>query len=130
MLERSDLNTIEKMQEFARGYFTKALLEPELDLFIVNEFNNNPEVMVGIFRSPSGSHHAQTLLKEIGKSVEKGELKGEPEQIFITLISLCLFSFAGKALMKSMLNFDETEYIKLMEQRKDFVIQFLATAFK
>jgi AcrR family transcriptional regulator len=130
MLERADITVIEKMQSFAEGYFTKALSEPELDIFILNEFNNNPEIMASILVSPSGLILTQILMKDIEKAVKKGELKGEPKQIFITFFSICIFSFAGKAMMKTMLKLNEQQYMKVMNQRKDYVIQFLATAFK
>jgi len=130
ILERKDLTVVEKMQAFAEGYFTKSLTEPELDIFMLNEFNNNPEMMVGILANASGLNLPQVFLKEIEKAVKKGELKGDPRQIFITMFSMCLFSFAGKAMLRSMLNLSETQYLKLMEQRKNYVIEFLATAFK
>ncbi len=130
MMENTNLTIIEKMQAFAEGYFTKALQEPELDIFMLNEFNNNPEIMSDILISSAGVNLPNLLLKDIEKAVKKGELKGEPKQIFITLLSICLFSFAGKGIMKSMLNLSETQYLKLMEQRKGYVINFLATAFQ
>jgi AcrR family transcriptional regulator len=129
-LESNDLSAVEKMQLFAEGYFTKALSEPELDIFILNEFNNNPEIMADMLVSPSGFTPANILMKDIEKAVKKGELKGDAKQIFITLISMCLFSFAGKAMLKSMLKLDEKQYMKLMMQRKEYVIQFLGTAFQ
>jgi TetR/AcrR family transcriptional regulator len=130
MLEKSNLTVIEKMQGFAEAYFNKALSEPELEIFMLNEFNKNPEIMAEILVTPTGYNPAELLINDIEKAVKKGELKGEPKQIFMTLISICLFSFAGKSMMKSMLNLDEAAYMELMTQRKDYVIKFLETAFK
>jgi len=130
ILERNDLTVVEKMQAFAQEYFTKSLEEPELDIFMLNEFNNNPEIMAGILLNASGIDLAQAFLKDIEKAVKKGELKGEPKQILITMFSVCLFSLAGKGMLRSMLKLSETQYLKLMQQRKDYVIGFLATAFR
>jgi TetR/AcrR family transcriptional regulator len=130
ILEQKDLTVVEKMQAFAKAYFIKSISEPELDIFMLNEFNNNPEIMVDILKSTSGINLPQVFYKEIEKAVKNGELKGDPKQIFITMFSLCIFSFAGKAMMKSMLNLTEAQYLKLMEHRKNYVIEFLATAFK
>ncbi len=130
MLESAELTVIEKMQAFAEGYFTKAISEPELDIFILNEFNNNPEIMASILVNPSGGSPMHILMHDIEKGVKNGELKGEPRQIFTTLISVCFFSFAGKAILKSMLNLDEAAYMEMMHERKAYVIQFLASAFK
>jgi len=130
ILERKDLTAVEKMQAFAEGYFTKSLEEPELDIFMLNEFNNNPDIIADILINASGVDLAQALLKDIEKAVKKGELKGEPKQILITVFSICLFSFAGKGMLKSMFKLSEPQYLKLMEQRKSYVIEFLATAFR
>ncbi|MCZ4222387.1 TetR/AcrR family transcriptional regulator [Pedobacter rhodius] len=127
IIENAEVTVVEKMQLFADHYFDKALSEPELDIFMLNEFNNNPEIMNEILQSGSP---IMLMINDIKKAVECGELKGEPQQIFITMISICVFSFAGKAMMQNMLKIDDETYIKLMKARKAYVIDFLKTAFK
>lgn len=126
----SNFTIIEKLQGFVLHYFEKAMIEPAIDIFILNEFNNNPEIMKDIMLSGKIENPASFLLADITQAVEDGELVGEPTQILITLISMCFFSFAGKSMLQSMLAISEDNYMKLMHERKMYLMKFVETAFK
>lgn len=129
MLRNSDYSTLEKMEAFVNGYFDKALDEPELDIFMLNEFNNNPDIMKDILNSAVNDSPLELLLRDIETSVKNGEMKGPAQQILITLISMCIFSFAGRGMIQNMLRIDDAQYMKLMYERKDYLKVFLKTAF-
>lgn len=129
ILRNSNYSTFEKMEAFVDGYFDKALLEPELDIFMLNEFNNNPDMMRSILMGDADNNPLDILLRGIEKSVKKGEMKGAPQQILITLISMCFFSFAGRGMIQNILSLNEKQYMKLMKERKDYLKSFLKTAF-
>jgi len=129
-LRNSNLSIVEKMQEFASCYFDKALETPENDLFLLNEFNQNPEVMVEIFSTVGLDGCRYFLITDIEKAIEKGELKGDAQQIFITLVSICIFPFAAMAMLKTMMHLSEEAYMKMMAERKAYVLQFLETTYK
>ncbi len=65
----------------------------------------------------------------IQKAVEKGEISGDPKQIFLTLISVCMFPFASTAMTKTLMNYSDEEFITLMQERKQYLLKFLETAF-
>jgi AcrR family transcriptional regulator len=129
ILRNSNYSTTELMETFVDGYFDKALAEPELDIFMLNEFNNNPDIMKDIMINGNNGSPLDVLLHSIEKSVKNGEMKGEPRQILITLISMCFFSFAGRGMIQNILSLDNDQYMKLMEERKAYLIGFLKTAF-
>ena len=81
-------STIEKMEAFIDGYFDKAMSEPELDLFMLNELNNNPEIMKNILTSADSNSPFGTLLQSIETSVKNGEMNGPSSQILVTFISI------------------------------------------
>lgn len=130
MLHNSNYSTLEKMEAYVDGYFEKALAEPELDIFMLNEFNNNPEVMKDILISEASGSPFAILLKGIEASVENGEMKGAPKQILITLISMCVFSFAGRGMIQNVLFLSDEQYMELMRERKIYMKHFLKLAFK
>lgn len=130
MLRNGDYSTLEKMEAFVDGYFDKALAEPELDIFMLNEFNNNPEVMRDILISEASGSPFDMLLKGIETSVKNGEMKGAPKQILITLISMCVFSFAGRGMIQNVLFISDQQYMELMKERKVYMKHFLKFAFK
>ncbi|MCZ4223458.1 TetR/AcrR family transcriptional regulator [Pedobacter rhodius] len=130
MLRNSSYTTLEKMEAFVDGYFDKALAEPEIDIFMLNEFNNNPGVMRAILISEANGSPFDMLLNGIETSVKKGEMKGAPKQILITLISMCVFSFAGRGIIQNVLFLSDEQYMVLMKERKIYMKDFLKIAFK
>lgn len=125
----NNLSMIQKMKMFATRHFDKSCSEPDMDMFLMNEFNNNPDAMMAILLSGKIENPAHLLLNDIEKAVRTGEIEGEPKQIFITLLSLCIFANAGKSMLKSMLGLTEKDYAKLMQERLLYLHKFIETAF-
>jgi TetR/AcrR family transcriptional regulator len=125
----NNLTMVEKMQMFATRHFDKSCSEPEMDIFLMNEFNNNPDAMMAILLSGKIENPAYLLLNDIEKAVKNGEIEGNPKQILITLLSLCIFATAGKSMLKSMLGLTEEDYEKLMQERLSYLHKFIETAF-
>ncbi|WPQ62028.1 TetR/AcrR family transcriptional regulator [Chitinophaga sancti] len=127
---RTTMPVVERMKLFAEHYIDSAIRNPEIDLFVLNEFNVNPDMIKEIFLSTMPVNLKEYFLPYIEEAVEKGEMTGDPMQIFITLLSVCLFPFAGMAMIKTIMNISNENYLQLLEQRKDYVMNFLTTAFK
>ena len=125
----NNLSMIQKMKMFATRHFDKSCSEPDMDMFLMNEFNNNPDAMMAILLSGKIENPAHLLLNDIDKAVRTGEIEGEPKQIFITLLSLCIFANAGKSMLKSMLGLTEKDYANLMQERLLYLHKFIETAF-
>lgn len=126
----SNSSIIEKMKQFTNGYFESAMLYPEYDLFFLNEFNQNPDIMKEIFSSGLSLNTTNNLLFEIEKAIENGELKGDAMQIFMTLLSINMYPFVAKSMFQVMLNIDDKEFMKYMVSRKSFVFEFIEKNFR
>lgn len=125
----SNSSIIEKMKQFTNGYYESALLFPEYDLFFLNEFNQNPDIMKEIFSSGLSLNPSNNLLSEIERAIKNGELKGDAMNIFITLLSINIYPFAAKSMFQVLLDIDDNEFIKHMERRKKFVNLFIDQFF-
>ncbi|WP_163407895.1 TetR/AcrR family transcriptional regulator [Flavobacterium ajazii] len=125
-----DSSIFEKMKQFVDGYFESALLHPEYDLFILSEFNQNPNMMKDIFLSGMSLDSSNSLLYEIEKAVKNNELKGDPVQVLITLLSLCIHPFAGKSIIQVLLNLNDEEFLELMKNRKYIIHEFIEKSFR
>lgn len=121
---------VEKMKQFTNGYFESAMLYPEYDLFFLNEFNQNPDIMKEIFSSGLSLNTTNNMLFEIEKAIENGELKGDAMQIFMTLLSINMYPFVAKSMFQVMLNIDDKEFMKYMVSRKSFVFEFIEKNFR
>lgn len=124
-----DLPALEKMKIFVTGYFERAVANPDIDFFIINEYNQNPEVMGKVLFENNLGGKAALFIKEISDSVAKGELVGDPKHIFLTMLSLCIYPIVARSLLQSLLQYTDEDYAEFIEQWKGHVIQVLGTSF-
>ncbi|SEP40413.1 TetR/AcrR family transcriptional regulator [Mucilaginibacter sp. OK283] len=120
---------VEKMEFFVTQYFDKVCQEPGLDLFILNEFNTHPNLMKEVPMDNTIISLTDAMLHEIEKAVERKEITGNPKQIFMTLMAICMFPFAASGLLQNILKLNNEQYFQLMSNRKAYVINFLKMNF-
>ncbi|MCO5234303.1 MAG: TetR/AcrR family transcriptional regulator [Chitinophagales bacterium] len=112
--------------QFTKEYFRNAIKNPDLDLFLLNEFCSHPELMLNLIK---GHEITQFILQAFEKSIQKGELKGNAQQHFITFISVTFFPFAAKNMIQQMLQCSENDYIQYMHSREDYIVGFIHQYF-
>lgn len=121
----SDLPILKKIEHFVYGYMESASSNPEFDLFIINEFQQNPDYFTEMMKTSNAGTAMKAFVHEIEKAVKKKEIVGDPHQIFLSMISLCVFPFAAKTMVRTMLGHSEKQYTKLLYERKKFLVQFV-----
>ena len=124
-ISTSDLPILKKIEHLVYGYMESASSNPEFDLFIINEFRQNPSYFDEMMKTSNAGTVMKTFVQEINKAVEKKEILGDPSQIFLSIISLCIFPFAAKTMVRTMLGHSEKEYTKLLQERKAFLVNFI-----
>ncbi|HTJ51893.1 MAG TPA: TetR/AcrR family transcriptional regulator [Cyclobacteriaceae bacterium] len=127
-LDDTQMPIIERMKHFITDYMDTAVQSPEIDLFMLKEFNENPEILRNI-KSSLKHDIPGTFLTAIQRGVEKGEIVGDPIQILMTLMSMCMFPFAAMTMVKSMMGISDEGFITLMKARKEYLLHFVETAF-
>lgn len=127
---QSDAPVVEMMKMFAADFYDIAIKDPGIDLFIINEFNQNPDRMRKIVCGENMQGVRRGFLHYIEKAVEKGEIKGDPMQIMITIVSLCAHPFAAKSMIQNMFDINDAKYEILMLQRKAYILELIEKIFK
>jgi TetR/AcrR family transcriptional regulator len=127
---KENMSFTEHMQGFINNYMEQALEDPEIDIFMLNEFNNNSQMFTQIMEESFPFNPANFLLTAIQKAVDNREIEGNPQQIFMTIISMVMFPFAGMTMFKSLMKLSDEAYMALLQDRKDYIVKFLTTAFK
>lgn len=117
----------EKLIQFTKDYFAKAMEDPELDLFLLNEFNAHPEQMLKIVQ---GHKFTQLILEDIKKAILKGEMQGSAQHHFITFMSVTFFPFAAKNMIRQMLQCSDEDYMQFMKTRQEYIVGFIHQYFK
>src|SRR5690606_23740446 len=120
----------EKVKNFTHNYITFISKHPYLPNFVIQELNRNPK----FFEKLQLSTAFPTLEKfeqQVALEVEQGILKPtNGKQLFIHIISLNIFPFVAKPLIKGFLQIDDKEFKSLIEERKTVVSEFILASIK
>jgi TetR/AcrR family transcriptional regulator len=126
----AELNIFEKIEHFVHVYSERAATNPEFDLFLINEFRQNPEFFETLMETSSTGNSIKTFIKEMERASERGEIVGDPHRIFISVFGACIFPFAAMTMLRTMLGKSEKEYQQLLHEQRTFLIQFLIKGIK
>ncbi len=131
------------------GSYIKTLTEnPGLPLFIMQELSSNPGRLISLLEQnvpgigdrydeasaerPDGEHGVRetmflgVFIRQIRHGMESGELnKVDPEQYILSMISMCVFPFVGRPMIRLLLGKDEQEYRDFLMDRESEIIEYL-----
>jgi hypothetical protein len=103
---------------------------PYLPNFIIQELNRNEDFILNIKNSP-GFPNLEKFKNQVAIEVEKGILRPiSGEQLFINVLSLSVFPFIGRPLIKALANINEHDYNEIIERRKTEISDFIINAIK
>lgn len=121
----------EKIRTIAQVYIEGLSENPHLPLFILNELQQDPELLIRKFKARPNFPNLQHFLMEIAQAGEQGIIKKiSPIQLLINILSLCVFPFAARPLLKGILGMDDVQFRLLIEERKQLVGDFIMKAIE
>lgn len=127
----TNLPLTEKIREIVRSYIEGLMENPHVPLFVLNELQQQPELLIKQFRSKPSFPNIQQFLMEIAVAGEKGLIKKvSPIQLMLNILSMCVFPFVAKPLVKGVTGIDEVQFKLLVEERKQFVADFILAAIQ
>lgn len=125
-----DSSIEEKIKSFTHNYISFISKHPYLPNFVIQELNRNPNFIEKIQES-SAFPTLDKFNAQVEKEVKAGILKPiEGKQLFVHIISLNIFPFVAKPLIKGFLELSDTDFKKMMEQRKREVSEFIINSIK
>jgi len=93
------------------------LENPQIPIFVLQELSSNPERMPQIIKE-MGIDPAR-VMEEMGNGIASSRMDIDPQQVILSLISLCIFPFAAKPVVLDILyGGDEEAFISAMKDRK------------
>ncbi|WP_310993072.1 TetR/AcrR family transcriptional regulator [Aequorivita marina] len=125
-----DSSIEEKVKNFTSNYISFISKHPYLPNFIIHEMNRNPKFFKKIQES-AAFPSLDKFNNQVAAEVKKGILKPiDGEQLFINLISLNIFPFIAKPLIKGFFEIEDKAFNQLMEERKVAVSDFIINSIK
>ena len=125
-----DSSIEDKIRKFTSNYISFVSKHPFLPNFVLQELNRNPEFVLKL-KDKKVFPSLAKFKNQVDSEVEKGNLKPiSAEQLFINIMSLNIFPFIGKPLIKALIDVDEKAYKQLIEDRKTQVADFIINSIK
>lgn len=128
---QSDRPLLEKITDFFSVHISFVQANPMIPHFIISEVLRNPDMILKGFKVLDQKELFAKFAADLNTSIQKGEIKPiDPLQLIMNLISLSVFPFLAKPLLKGLFNLDDVRFEQLMETRKSEVGKFIINGLK
>ena len=120
----------EKIRYFVDFYLNLISRNPFIPVFIISEVNKHPErFFETIF--PKEMPRPEVFFKQVEAEALAGRIRPiDPRHLIVNIISLCVFPFVGKPLIRLILGMNPTEAKAFMDARKTEVVSFVLAALR
>ncbi len=127
----ADLPLFEKIEAFVSQYMDTLIANPALPSFMINELNQKGEAFVKELMSRKTKPNPLPLIGQIQMEVQAGRIRAvNPFHLVLNMLSLCAFPFIARPLFQGIAQVDDETYLKLMESRKQEIIDFIHNAIR
>ncbi|QQV04350.1 MULTISPECIES: TetR/AcrR family transcriptional regulator [Chryseobacterium] len=121
IIMNSDLPLKQKISEFIEGSLSTSLQYPYLETYIVSQINKGT-----CHQKDIEEKDLKRLYDDIEKEMDKGNIeKMAPVQFLINMVSLLVFPSAVRPLFMENLMLSESEFNKIISERKEIIINML-----
>ncbi len=125
----SDISFKEYMPNMISIIIDTMIENPQIPIFVLQELSSNPtrmpEIMIDL------GINSEVALEKLKKDENLKYLPIDPRQIIINVLSLCIFPFAARSMVQTILyNGNEEEFIAAMHQRKILIPMIMEQLFK
>ena len=115
----------QKIKEYTFAYIDLLIEQPILVSFVLSVIHRDPE-KVKTMGSIIALYSSEKFCKQLKAEAEAGKIRlVDPEQLYISLLSLILFPLAIKDLIKASNSFSPEEYIKFINDRKIHISEMI-----
>lgn len=126
----SDLPLEDKIREYVDKYIDIVISDPLHVSFFISVVHRNYEI-IGKMKGMTSLYNTDVFVAQLRKESEMGNIKPiDPEQFYISMISLILFPLAIKPLIVERNKFDEKAMEKFLIDRKKVIYEMLICLIK
>lgn len=126
----SNLAVDEKVKQYVFKYIDFMVADPLLVSFVLSVIHRNYQ-KIGKMKGMANLYNTDVFINQLRKEIDAGHIKPiDPEQFFISMISLILFPLAIKPLIIDRNKFDDKAMVKFLLDRKQLVYDMLMAMIK
>jgi len=138
----SDLSVDEKIDALVETYLDNVSRTPYLPGYILSELHYHPEritqVLGNITGTPEGGHIPETvrplfdkLDRQLAEEARAGRMrKINSQQFVVNLLSLCVFPFAARPMLRAVLGLDDDAFARFIKERRKELPQYIRNAMR
>lgn len=129
-LVESDLPLEEKIRRFIDFYMDIIGRNPFIPLFVVTEINKRPEHFFEAIL-PRELPRPHLFFRQVEEEIAAGRIRPiKPQHLLVNMVSMCIFPFIGKPMMRIVLGMSAGEMRVFMEERKEQVTSFVLASLR
>lgn len=126
----SELPLEEKIRQFIEAYISVISRNPFIPLFILSEINKHPERFIDTML-PNDLPKPEVFFRQVEVEIAAGRIRPiKPQHLIVNVISMCVFPFVGKPMMRILLGMSAEEMRIFLEERKEEVTRFVLAALR
>lgn len=133
-----DLPISDKIELFIRTLMTNLARNPHLPGYIIGELAQQParapqmlEALTGVAPAKLATEVFAKLRIQLEAESRAGRIRPiRLEQLFMNMLSLCVFPFAGRPMITAALGLSANAFDRLMEERANMLIAFIMNAIR
>ena len=120
-----------KIREYVSTYVDVLLDNPLLVSFVMSIVHRSPD-KIAKMKVVENLYHTESFIEQLRKEQEAGNIKPiDPEQFFLSMISLVLFPFAIQPLIQDRNRINSEQFrVMMMHHRKEHIFQLLWSSIK
>ncbi|MDT3741351.1 MAG: TetR/AcrR family transcriptional regulator [Candidatus Kapabacteria bacterium] len=121
----AEISLMDKIQLFISGYIDLLDKNPYIPLFILREITRNPNVIKElVFDKIEIIYNAIDM--NVKAEIQAGRIRDiDTKHLILNTISMCIFPFVGKPLLKHLFNTNDEEYRAMLLERKKVVFEVI-----
>jgi TetR/AcrR family transcriptional regulator len=128
----------EKVTRFVELYIDELRKSPFIPGYILSELSFNPERVAAIASEIAGAHPG-TIMKafiprlsaQLDEQVKIGAMRPiGAEQFLVNLVSLCVFPFAARPMLRIVFGMDDAAFGKFLDERRAELPDFILNALR
>ncbi len=126
----SEVPLEEKIRGFVETYIDIISRNTFIPLFIISEINKHPDRFIdSVF--PQELPKPEFFFRQVEAEIAAGRIRPiKPQHLIVNIVSLCIFPFVGKPMMRILLGMSMGEMRMFLEERKFEVTNFVLASLR
>lgn len=107
--------------------------QPDLPLFVMQELAQNPDRLVRMASESGASPNVlmKGFKKAVKDAIDQNQIRSvDGGQLLINIISLCVYPFIAKPMIKAVQELDDKQFDRMIMGRKKEIVEFVMKALK